>query len=211
MTLTRIATGLTDTGRQQAALGLHIGGLGLRHIKDIAAPAELAAKLTARPKVTEICTALSTAGLTPPGQLTAHLDSKIAELQHNLATQLHNTEALLLPELTQQIAERAQHEWDAIRHGADITAPQPKPPWQRLSTDSHAHDPTAHSDPDDETACNTNKAQHLLCQLTDNTRARLLYHEQEEQEATDDIERINELRHPQVHHHWIYHIDHTEG
>jgi hypothetical protein len=29
MTLTRIATGLTDTGRQQAALGLHIGGLGL--------------------------------------------------------------------------------------------------------------------------------------------------------------------------------------
>jgi len=25
MTLTRIATGITDTGRQQAALGLHIG------------------------------------------------------------------------------------------------------------------------------------------------------------------------------------------
>ena len=80
MTRTRIATGLTDTGRQQAALGLHIGGLGLRHIKDIAIPAELAAKLTARPKVKEICTALSMAGLTPEGQLTAHLDSRITEL-----------------------------------------------------------------------------------------------------------------------------------
>ena len=43
-TLTRIATCLTDTGRQQAALGLHIGGLGLRHFKDIAILAELAAK-----------------------------------------------------------------------------------------------------------------------------------------------------------------------
>ena len=46
MTLTRIATGLTDAGRQQAALGAHVGGLGLRRIKDIAVPAELAAKLT---------------------------------------------------------------------------------------------------------------------------------------------------------------------
>ncbi|MFM7980769.1 MAG: hypothetical protein ACKPKO_15760, partial [Candidatus Fonsibacter sp.] len=58
-TLTRIATGITDAGRQQAALGLHIGGLGLRRLKDIAAPAELAAKLTARPKIREICQALT--------------------------------------------------------------------------------------------------------------------------------------------------------
>jgi len=35
--------------------------------------------------------------------------------------------------------------------------------------------------------------------------------EQVDQEAIDDIERINELRHPQVHHQWIYHIDHSEG
>ena len=63
MTLTRIAAGIIDTGRQQAALGLHIGGLGLRHIQDIAAPAELAAKLTARPTNTEICKDLTTAGL----------------------------------------------------------------------------------------------------------------------------------------------------
>ena len=64
MTLTRIATGLTDTGRQQAALGTRIGGLGLRHIKDIAIPADRAAKLTAKPNVTEVCEALSTARLT---------------------------------------------------------------------------------------------------------------------------------------------------
>ena len=65
MILTRITTGLTDTGRQQAALGLHVGGLGLRHLKDIAIPAKLAAKLSARPHVKEICTALSTAVAQP--------------------------------------------------------------------------------------------------------------------------------------------------
>ena len=51
MTLNRIASGLTDTGRQQAALGLHVGGLGLRHVNDICLPAELAAKLTAKPQI----------------------------------------------------------------------------------------------------------------------------------------------------------------
>ena len=93
MTLTRIATGLTDTGRQQAALGLHIGGIGLRRFKDVAILAELAAKLTARPKVKEICTSLTMAGLTPEGQLTTHLDTKNEELQHKLSQQLHSTEA----------------------------------------------------------------------------------------------------------------------
>ena len=97
-----------DTGRQQAALGLDIGGLGLRHLKDVAVPAELAAKLTARPKVKEICTALTTAGFMPAGQLITHLDDNIADLQHKLTAQLHSTEAILLPELTQQIKDRAQ-------------------------------------------------------------------------------------------------------
>jgi hypothetical protein len=35
MTLTRIATGRTETGRQQSALGMHIGGIGLGDINDI--------------------------------------------------------------------------------------------------------------------------------------------------------------------------------
>ena len=47
-----------------------------------------------------------------------------------------------------------------------------------LITDYHEHGPTAHSDPDDDTPRTTNEAQHLLCQPTDNTRARLLHHEQ---------------------------------
>ncbi|MFM7987803.1 MAG: hypothetical protein ACKPKO_51675, partial [Candidatus Fonsibacter sp.] len=59
-TITRIATGITETGRQQATLGLHIGGLGLRRLADIATSAELAAKLTSRPKIQEICQALTT-------------------------------------------------------------------------------------------------------------------------------------------------------
>ena len=68
--LNRIATGITDIGIQQASLGLNIGGLGLRRTRDTAIPAELAAKLTARPEVNEICAALTTAGLMPQNHLT---------------------------------------------------------------------------------------------------------------------------------------------
>ena len=48
--LNRQASGITDFGRKQAALGVRVGGLGPRRLKDIATPVELAAKLTARPK-----------------------------------------------------------------------------------------------------------------------------------------------------------------
>ena len=50
-------------------------------------------------------------------------------------------------------------------------SPQPTSPRQRLSSNNHEKDPTSHSDLDDESPCTTNKAQHLLRQLTDNTRA----------------------------------------
>ena len=108
MTLTRIATGPTDSGRQQAASGTHIGGLGRRHIKDIAIPAELAAKLTAKPKVKEVCEALSTVGLMSTLHLTTHLKATITELQNKLTAQLDSTEAQQLPDLIQQITTRAQ-------------------------------------------------------------------------------------------------------
>ena len=95
MTLTRIATGPTYSGRQQAALGNHIGGLGLRRIKYIAIPVELAAKLTAKPLDIEICNAFSTAGLMEQGHLTSHLEASITNLQKKnwRTTQLDHSEA----------------------------------------------------------------------------------------------------------------------
>ena len=42
---------MTDLGGQSASLGIKIGGLGLRRLKDLAIPAELAAKRTACPKL----------------------------------------------------------------------------------------------------------------------------------------------------------------
>ena len=52
-TLNRIAAGASDFGRKQAALGIRVGGIGLRRPKHLATPAELVAKLTARPKIVE--------------------------------------------------------------------------------------------------------------------------------------------------------------
>ncbi|MFM7983543.1 MAG: hypothetical protein ACKPKO_29875, partial [Candidatus Fonsibacter sp.] len=50
-----------------------------------------------------------------------------------------------------------------------------------------------------------------MCQLVDHTKARSLHQYMQTQEAIDDIDRINELRHPRVYHQWTYHIDPTKG
>ena len=71
-----IATGMIDFSRQQASLGINVGGLGLRRLQDLATPAELAAELTARPKLAELSTALTIARLTTDDQLLNHLDHK---------------------------------------------------------------------------------------------------------------------------------------
>ncbi|MFM7990072.1 MAG: hypothetical protein ACKPKO_63235, partial [Candidatus Fonsibacter sp.] len=58
-----------------------------RRLIDIAAPAELAAKLTARPKIREICQALTTAGLMTQNHLTNYLDEK----NQRVATDIDNS------------------------------------------------------------------------------------------------------------------------
>ena len=73
-TLNIIPTGMIDISGQQASLGIRITGLGLRRLKDLATPAELAAKLPAHPKIAEMPAALTTVGLTPDNQLLKHLD-----------------------------------------------------------------------------------------------------------------------------------------
>ena len=78
-TLNRIATGMTEFSRQQAAMGVRAVGVGLRSLKDLAVPAELAAKLTAQPKIAKLSAALTTAGLTAYDLLLKHVDTKIAK------------------------------------------------------------------------------------------------------------------------------------
>ena len=88
----RIATGLGDFGRKQAALGIRAGGMGLRRLQHLAAPAELAAKITARPKVAELSQALTKVGLIDDDLITRHLDSKIEHLTHKFQQPLDQQE-----------------------------------------------------------------------------------------------------------------------
>ena len=50
-TLTRIAVGIEDVGRQRAAMAPTLGGPGMRTVRNTAAAAELAAKITAWPTI----------------------------------------------------------------------------------------------------------------------------------------------------------------
>ena len=91
-TLNRIAAGITQFSRQQAAMGVRIGGLGLRHLKDLALPAELAAKLTARPHIAELSAALTTARLASGDQVLKHLGTELRNLRTDFEGQLDQTE-----------------------------------------------------------------------------------------------------------------------
>ena len=81
--LNPIATGITDFGRKQEALGVRVG-VGLRQLRHLAIPAELAATIRARPTVVELSQALTRAGLIDGDLITKHLDGKIAQ-----ATRFH--------------------------------------------------------------------------------------------------------------------------
>ena len=107
-TLNRLAIGLTNSGRRQAALGTQVGGVELRQLRHLPTPAELAAKLTARPNIVELAQALSIAGLAPDEKFTKHLDLKIAQFTQSLADILDPQERQGLPQLVHDIATRAQ-------------------------------------------------------------------------------------------------------
>ena len=73
----------------------------MRRLRDLATPAELAAKRTARPKIAELSTALSTAGLTTDNLLLEHLDAQIRNLRTDFERQLDLNEKQSLPALIQ--------------------------------------------------------------------------------------------------------------
>ena len=184
---------------------------GSRRLKDIATPAAVAAKLNARPKTAELSAALTTAGLTTDDQLLKHLDTQLRVLHTDFEAQLDLTEHGNLPTLIKTNCNSCTRGWENRRHGRTIQAPQPVAPRHGLAPDDHTHDPTDINDPDATSPCTTNRAQCLLCQLFDNTQARILHLTLDDHEAYDDIDRLAELRHPQDDHQWLYHIDPSTG
>eukprot|EP00973_Karenia_brevis_P022932 3157984-Karenia_brevis.AAC.1 len=73
-TLERIAPGLDEAGLSQAELCVSAGGLGWRHAKSIALPANVAGRVAARPKIKELAHAMDTAGLLPATSFLNHFD-----------------------------------------------------------------------------------------------------------------------------------------
>eukprot|EP00973_Karenia_brevis_P025738 3550874-Karenia_brevis.AAC.1 len=68
-TVNRLFPGVDAEGLDQAALGVKVGGLGLRRARDTALPAALASKIAAEPKVRHMGQCMARAGLLRDGQL----------------------------------------------------------------------------------------------------------------------------------------------
>ena len=67
----------------QAVLGVHSGGLGLRRATDVALPAFIAARIEARPLVAQLDRGLGECGLDTP-RLLERVDADVAAAQRRL-------------------------------------------------------------------------------------------------------------------------------
>ena len=83
--------------------------MGLRQLRHLAIPAELAAKITARSKAVELSQALTMAGLIDNDLIANHMeDNSNIKLTQALTDSFDPQEGQALPHLLHDIAERAQ-------------------------------------------------------------------------------------------------------
>jgi hypothetical protein len=68
-TFDRLAPGCDDEAREQATIGVDVGGLGMRKARNTAFPAVVASRVMAWPKVRQLGADLARAGLLGEGQL----------------------------------------------------------------------------------------------------------------------------------------------
>ena len=185
----------------------------MRTLPELAIVSELAAKLTARPKLADVDDWLAWAGLLPAGALVAHVDGRIRCLADRAQALLDGPEARQVPKLVNDIHVRAHEEWLGAKYGLDATAEMPSVLWNRVHDETAVPRPPEGTDDEhDRTKLTSRHAQQLLSRLVDNTCARTLTKRLLTQGGREsDLRRLQELKDPGVNHDWVFHIDPTAG
>jgi len=204
----RLFPGLTDEGFEQATLSAKESGLGWRQALDVARPAHLGALVAAYPRIKGMIKTCTEAGLLPTG----NLENRLAELLRAAETAyfsvLDETEKIKAEDFLFRAKAAAELAWQSITSGAN--GPEPAAP--RVSA-------IGNNDDEDVLAprrrlggrINSAHLQRELSILSDATKLRRLISKLERQGAWKQKERINELRHKDVSHSWLYHLDAREG
>ena len=217
----RLFPGLTADGHEQATLTSVLGGIGWRRASDTAGPACLGARVMARPLVAWMADDAEKAGL---------LRSDIAKMIYESQTEAMTKEYLQTLDENEKVraeafiaaAETASRDrWEKMKIGSSGRAPSaPRAEICYRGEDdptdgnpelAHLHDG---GEGDLEGQGRDISAPHLqkeLSKLGDCTRLRRLEEKLRAQCNWAQLARLRDLRHPEVSHRWLWHLDASRG
>ena len=213
----RLFPGLSAEGHEQATLAPAYGGLGWRRASDIALPANLAALVMAGPKVRYMAEKAVHAGLLRAGQVEEHLAAKTRVAEETYMRGLDEREKLKATEFLRRAQRAAEEQWSrAMAGGGDASVGAPSA--DTAYGDVDAAEESGRSITEEQEANDASPRRltvpHLqkeLSKLHDCTRLRALEATLTRQCNWPQLERLKDLRHPEVSHKWIWHLDTRKG
>ena len=210
----RLFFGLTPESHAQAALNTKLGGLGWRKASDTALPANLAALLLAEPKVASFAHAATHAGLLPAGVVEGQVAMMITEAKEQYLAQLDEAERAKAIDFIQKVVDSSRAHWQNEMSGRERPTDAPIADALYEGEDAVTALPTdIGSSPEESNhrSLTPQHVQHQLYRLLDCTRLRALERALTAQCNWPQLARLKELRHRDVCHKWLWHLDATNG
>ena len=209
----RLFPGLAAESHAQAALGPAVGGLGWRRATEIARPANLGALIMAEPKVRSMAASAAHAGLLRAGQLEGRLAAKIRRVEMAYLEGLDEVDRVQAADLLRQAKAAAAEHWSRLASGDSTAARAPVAPAAQFGDDEPS---TARASEDEASPERSRRMtpQHLqreLSKLADRTRLRALEAVLRQQCNWEQLEALRDLRHPEMSHKWLWHLDSRRG
>ena len=215
----RLFPGLTEESHIQASLSDAYGGLGWRKASEVALPANLAALIMSAPKIKHMAGQASLAGLLQTGRLEDVFAAKLEEAQRLYLQRLDESDRLKAVGFLEKARQAAAEQWTRAMSGNSAAVDVPS-----VNTrfdgdgDDVAHTGSVQSEGDASASTHnsrhgvtTPKVQKILSRLFDCTKLRALEAQLTRQCNWTQLDRLKDLRHPEVSHKWIRHLDSCRG
>ena len=215
----RVFPGIREESHTQASLSDAYGGLGWRKASEVSSPANLAALIMSAPKVRHMAEQTVHAGLLQTGQLEHVFVAKLEEARTLYLQCLDESERHKAVEFLEKARQAAVEQWARAMSGNSAAVEMPSVN-TRVEGDGNEVVDVASSRSEGEGSANlynsrqgvsTHKVQRILSKLQDCTKLRALEAQLTRQCDWTQLDRIKDLRHPEVSHKWISHLDSCRG
>ena len=215
-TMDRLFPGLTDESHDQAALATSLGGVGWRRAADVALPANLGALVAAAPKIRTMAEAAERAGLLPRALLGQLLAEQVGGAAAAYLASLDELERVKAEDFLRKAESAAVEQWQRLQGGGAEAGGAPRADVSYTGEEEwqpgpDAAEPASADSEVRERRLTPSYLQKELVRLADCTRLRALEASLRQQGNWEQLERLQDLRHPGVSHRWLWHLDSRSG